>query len=105
MSYRLAFLILIGMFVLYFSRILFLGEVIFPHSNAVEAGAVSGERGDAYRSNRKFSDQASFFIPELTNNLGLDRKAWLQTWNPHVELGRPVFHGELSRAFALTNLL
>jgi hypothetical protein len=104
MSYRFVFLLLMGMFVLYFSRILFLGEVIFPHNNAVEAGAVSEER-DAYRSNRKFSDESSFFIPELTNNLSSNRKAWLNTWNPHVELGRPALHGGLSRAFALTNLL
>ena len=34
MSYRSAFFLLLGVFVLHFSRILFDGEVIFPHDNS-----------------------------------------------------------------------
>ena len=104
MSYRLALLLLVGVFVLHFSAILFHGEVIFPHNNAPEAGS-PGEEAVVGRSNRKFSDQSSVFIPELANNLSSNRKAWLDTWNPHVQLGRATFQGGLSRAFALTNLL
>src|SRR6266480_3639882 len=104
MTFRLATLLLVGVFILHFSRSLFLGEVIFPHDNSLEAGAVEGDAG-ARISNRKFSDESSAFIPELANNLGSQHKAWLDTWNPHVQLGRAAFHGALSRAFALTNLL
>ncbi len=104
-SYGLALLLLLGVFVLHFSRILFLSEVIFPHNNALEAGALQ-EKADAHISNRKFSDQSSVFIPELANNLGSNRKAWLVTWNSHVQLGRASFQlGGLSRAYPLTNLL
>ena len=105
MSYRSAFLLLLGTFVLHFSRILFLGEVIFPHDNSLEVG-LSEKPNSTRISNRKFSDESSVFVPELANNLRSDRKAWLASWNPHVELGRAAFHlSGLSRAFALTNLL
>jgi hypothetical protein len=105
MSHGVALLLLLGVFVLHFSRILFLREVIFPHDNAIEAGAV-GEQVSPGISNRKFSDQSDAFIPELAGNLGSNRKAWLDTWNPHVQLGRASYHlSGLSRAFPLTNLL
>lgn len=104
MRYRFVLLLLLGVFVLHFSRILFLGQIIFPHDNAVEVCTVP-KNTDAYRFNRKFSDESSAFIPELANNLRFDRKAWLITWNSHIELGRPAFQGSLSRAFVLTNLL
>jgi len=104
MSYRFAFFLLLGVFVLHFSRILFYGEVIFPHDNSLEVG-LSEKPNSTRISNRKFSDESGVFIPELANNLRSDRKAWLATWNPHVQLGRAAFHGALSRAFALTNLL
>jgi hypothetical protein len=104
MSYRSAFFLLLGVFVLHFSRILFYGEVIFPHDNSLEVGLP--EKSNSTRiSNRKFSDESSVFIPELANNLRSDRKGWLATWNPHVQLGRAAFLGALSRAFVLTNLL
>jgi hypothetical protein len=104
MSYRSAFFVLLGVFVLHFSRILFYGEVIFPHDNSLEVG-LPEEPNSTRISNRKFSDESSVFIPELANNLRSDRKGWLATWNPHVELGRLAFQGGLSRAFVLTNLL
>jgi hypothetical protein len=104
MSYRSAFFLLLGVFALHFSRILFYGEVIFPHDNSLEVG-LSEKPNSTRISNRKFIDESSAFIPELANNLGSQHKAWLDTWNPHVELGRAAFHGALSRAFALTNLL
>jgi hypothetical protein len=104
MSYRSAFFLLFGVFVLHFSRILFDGEVIFPHDNGLEVG-LSEKPNTTRISNRKFSDESSVFIPELANNLRSDRKAWLATWNPHVQLGREAFYGALSRAFVVTNLL
>src|SRR4029453_14511984 len=103
MSYRSAFFLLSGVFVLHFSRILFYVEVIFPHDNSLEVG-LSEKPNSTRISNRKFSDESSVFIPELANNLRPPRKAWLATWNPHVQLGREAFQGALSRAFILTNL-
>ena len=103
MTYRSALLLLLGVFVLHFSRILFCGDVIFPHDNGLEVG-VSEKDSSGRISNRKFSDESSAFIPELANNLRKDRKNWLATWNPHVQLGRASSPGELSRAFVFTNL-
>ena len=81
MSYRSAFFVLFGVFVLHFSRILFYGEVIFPHDNSLEVGLSEKPNGTRI-SNRKFSDESSVFIPELANNLSSNRKASLPTWNP-----------------------
>ncbi len=105
MSYRVALWLVLGLFVLIFARVFFLSEVIFPHDNAWETGTpAASERGRL--SNRKFSDESSVFIPELANNLSHRHRAWLNTWNPHVELGRPALQlSGLSRAFVLTNLL
>ena len=105
MSYRSAFFVLFGVFVLHFSRILFYGEVIFPHDNSLEVG-LSEEPNATRVSNRKFSDESSFFIPELANNLRSDRKGWLATWNPHVQLGRAAYQvSGLTRAYLITNAL
>lgn len=104
MSQKQAFLILGGAFLLFFSPVLFHAEVIFPHTNAGELGLVESP-DPTHISNRRFSDESSVFIPELANNLSHDRKGWLATWNPHVQLGRPALSGALSRAFVLTNAL
>jgi hypothetical protein len=105
MSYRSAFFLLLGVFVLHFSRILFYGEVIFPHDNSLEVGLSEKPNGTRI-SNRKFSDESSAFIPELANNLRSDRKGWLATWNPHVQFGRAAYQvSGLTRAYLLTNAL
>jgi hypothetical protein len=105
MSYRSAFFLLLGVFVLQFSRILFYGEVIFPHDNSFEVG-LSEKPNSTRISNRKFSDESSAFIPELANNLRSDRKGWLATWNPHVQFGRAAYHvSGLTRAYLVTNAL
>jgi hypothetical protein len=105
MSYRSAFFLLLGVFVLHFSRILFYGEVIFPHDNSLEVG-LSEKRDVTQISNRKFSDESSAFIPELAKNLRSDRKGWLATWNPHVQLGRAAYQvSGLTRAYLITNAL
>ena len=76
MSYRSAFFVAVRSFCPAFSRILFYGEVIFPHDNSLEVGLP--EKPNSTRiSNRKFSDESSVFIPELVNNLRSDRKGWL----------------------------
>jgi hypothetical protein len=105
MSYRLAFLLFLAAFVLHFSRILFFGEVIFPHDNGVETGSSEREPGTRI-SNRKFGDESRMFIPELANNFDSKRKSWLATWNPHVQLGRASYQvSGFSRAYLLTNAL
>jgi hypothetical protein len=105
MSYRSAFFLLLGVFVLHFSRILFNGEVIFPHDNSLEVG-LSEKPNSTRISNRKFSDESTVFIPELANNLRSDRKAWLVTWNPHVQFGRAAYQvSGLTRAYLITNAL
>jgi hypothetical protein len=64
MSFRVIFLLLLGTFLLLFSRVLFRSEVIFPHDNTLEVGLP--EKPNSTRiSNRKFSDGSSVFIPEL----------------------------------------
>jgi hypothetical protein len=105
MSYRSAFFVLLGVFVLHFSRILFYGEVIFPHDNSLEVGLP--EKPNSTRiSNRKFSDESSVFIPELANNFRSNRKGWVATWNPHVQLGRAAYQvSGLTRAYLITNAL
>ncbi len=103
MSFKVALLLFLLTFSLVYSRILFRGEVIFPHDNAREAGCES-VRADLFPSNRKFSDQSAAFIPELANNLEQNRMAWLATWNPHTELGRPASQlSGLNRSYLLTN--
>lgn len=105
MSYRRAGLLLLGTFILLFASVLFRGEVIFPHDNSLEVG-VPRNAGDPYLSNRKFSDESAAFIPELANNLSADHQGWINTWNPHVELGRPALQiSGLSQAYLLVNAL
>lgn len=105
MSYRVAFFLLAVVFAMVFAAVLFRGEVIFPHGNGLEAGSLEGDP-PALPSNRKFSDESSVFIPELANNLDTNRRGWLATWNPHVELGRPASQlSGLNRSYPLTNLL
>jgi hypothetical protein len=49
---------------------------------------------------KSFSDQLTYYVPELEIQLNGDRSGWLTTWNPHVELGRPARHLRgLSRAW------
>ena len=105
MSLRLALLLVLGTFVLLFSRVLFRARSDLSSRQRLGSRRAV-ERVDTRLSNRKFSDESSVFIPELANNLSANHKAWLNTWNPHVELGRPAFQvSGLSRAYALTNLL
>ena len=105
LSYQRAFLILLLLHIIFFSPVLFQGSVIYHHSNFQ---AVTGQLDtiDPYRSHPKFSDQSSVYIPEIAQLLNKQTKNWLSTWNPYVQLGRPLYHiSGFSRAFLLTHIL
>ena len=105
MRYSHVFALLVVILATFFWRPLFLGEVIFPHDNDLELGIAVSSETDRI-SNRKFSDQSSQYIPYLHHQLNGHTEAWISTWNPHVELGRPSIHvGGISKAFWLTHAL
>lgn len=105
LSRKRALLVFVALFVAIFWPCLFAGRVIYPHDNAQELGVARSEP-DRYPTNRKFSDTSSFYVPEVHEHLNGDHEAWLATWAPHVELGRPLgqFSG-FSPAFLLTRVL
>lgn len=105
MSRRTSLLALFVLWAALFWPCLVRGWVVYPHDNAVELGVHTSER-DPYPSNRKFSDTSSFYVPEVHEHLNGDHEAWLATWAPHVELGRPLgqFSG-FSPAFLVTRVL
>ena len=89
----------------FFGPMLVRGEVVFPHDNAREVGLVRSE-DQGRRSNRRFSDLSSVYLPEIDQHLRGRAHAWISTWNPHNELGRPTwqwFSG--TRAYFATYLL
>jgi hypothetical protein len=104
MTYTRAFLFFVVIHVCFVLSLLWRDAVIFPHPNDLELGTLSPETGAII--NRKFSDQSSYYIPEMNHHLGGNHHGWLSTWNPHVELGRPTFqlYG-LGKAAPLTHLL
>lgn len=104
-GYRIAFLALMLIQALFLARIIFLGEVIYPHCNNLElTGMADGV--DCSPENRKFSDQSSAYMPEIELHLNGARHSWLTTWNPHNQLGRPAIHlSGFSRAYPIAFLL
>src|SRR5688572_24048362 len=97
--------VVVGVFLALYWPCVLRGWVIYPHDNAQEMGA-SPESPDPYRSNRKFSDTSSFYVPELHEHLRGDHSGGLATWAPHVELGRPLGQASgLGFAFPLTRVL
>lgn len=100
-----ALLVIVATFFALFWPCLVRGFVIYPHDNAQEMG-LSRETPDRWPSNHKFSDTSSFYVPEVNEHLHGDHEAWLATWNPHVELGRPLGQvSGFSPAFLLTRVL
>lgn len=94
-TYRQAFIVLCCLQLVYFLPVLVRGHVISPHPNDVELQVRPDD--DALRWNRKFSDYSSWYIPEIHHHLDGDNKAWLATWVPNVQLGRPAiqrWHGK-----------
>ena len=91
--------------VVFFAPVVMRSHVLFPHDNSVEVGMLAGSSRE-YRANRTFTDQSCYYIPELERQLNGDHAAWLATWNPCVELGRPAAHTfGFSKAFWLTHAL
>lgn len=100
-----ALLVIVATFLALFWPCLVRGWVIYPHDNAQEMG-LSRDAPDPYRSNRKFSDTSSFYVPEVNEHLNGDHEAWLATWTPHVELGRPLGQvSGFSPTFLMTRVL
>jgi len=105
MRYSQAFIIFVALFVVFFTPVIFRGEVIYPHNNDIEVGAPFAP-DPAHISNGKFFDESSSFIPEITFHLRSRHRAWLATWNPDSELGRPAQQmGGLSKAYLPSNIL
>ena len=104
-NYRNAFFFLILVQIFYFAPILFKAEVIFPHNNTRETHSTI-LKDDEHISNRKFTDQSWAYIPEINHHLNGNSHAWLSTWNPYVQLGRPAYHlCGFSKAYLTTHLL
>ena len=104
-GYKGAFLLLLVLQTVYFSSFIFYGHVVFPHDNSLETGC-SADSAEGNPGNRKFSDISSVFIPELQLHLNGNHQAWLATWNPNVQLGRPAYQmSGLSRVWLVTNAL
>jgi hypothetical protein len=100
---KTAFLLLLVLVAAQFHDVLFCGHVISPHDNAAEVGAVSE---DQHLSYPRFSDHCHAYIPEIHLHANGNGRGWLNTWNPHVQLGRPA--GQLcgfSKAYPLTRCI
>ncbi|MBK7876124.1 MAG: hypothetical protein IPJ77_10280 [Planctomycetes bacterium] len=92
MSARFA-LVAVGLvLVAFFAPILGRGRVVFPHDNALQVGLVGEGVGDGEASNLRFSDQSSFYVPELEAHLSSPRSGWIATWTNAVQMGRPMTH-------------
>jgi len=104
MKYRHAFILFVLIYIIFFAPVIFRGEVIYPHNNDIEAGAPVIP-DPAHISNAKFTDVSNLFIPEMNFLLNSSYRAWLPTWNPDTELGRPLLIRSLSRAYLISNIL
>ncbi len=98
MRYRHAVTLFVLVYVVFFAPVLFRAEVIFPHNNDIEVGApIVPDPG--HISNGKFADESSVFIPEINFLLNGSHKAWIGTWNPDTEFGRPAQMFGTSKAY------
>lgn len=83
------------MYVAFFLALTFpywlLGEVVAPHRQSLETGGPSSTSVDTRIENRKFSDYANTYVPEVNAQLNGPRSGWLGTWTDRNELGRPLF--------------
>lgn len=84
LAYCLLFLILISPFWV-------MGEVVAPHRQSAELGALHAPAGAGHIENRKFNDHSHSFIPEVEAHLGAPRSGWVTLWTSRNELGRPVY--------------
>jgi hypothetical protein len=104
-SYGRAFLCLVILQLAYFSPVFFNGEVIFPHNNDRELASPKRVDDSLRVSNRKFSDNSSQFIPTINQHLNGRHRAWLATWTPNIQLGRPDYQRWPSKANLITHVL
>jgi len=90
-SYRIAFALYLLLFVLltfnYWGR----GEVVAPYRQHAELGLADDVTAHQ-RENRKFSDFANGYIPEVQPQVAGTAPGWLPLWSKQNELGRPLFH-------------
>ncbi|MBI5363188.1 MAG: hypothetical protein HZA53_08415 [Planctomycetes bacterium] len=75
-----------------FAPLLLRGHVVFPHDNALQVGLGGDGSGDGETANLRFSDQSSFYVPELHAHLTAPRSGWIATWTDAVQMGRPLTH-------------
>lgn len=102
MSYRKALIFFLAVQVFAFYRVLFLGEAIYPHRNEIEFGIVEPPPGRFHVT----SDQAKQYVPALNRQLNGRHRAWLATWDPSVQFGRPTAQlGALSKTYLPTHIL
>ncbi|WP_156401484.1 hypothetical protein [Duganella sp. Root1480D1] len=90
-SYRIAFALYLLLFALltfnYWGR----GEVVAPYRQHAELGM--DDTVDAqHRENRKFSDFANGYVPEVQPQVLAQSPGWLPLWTKQNEMGRPLFH-------------
>lgn len=90
-SYRIAFGLYLLLFVLltfnYWGR----GEVVAPYRQYAELG-MADTVDVQHRENRKFSDFANGYIPEVQPQVAHAGPGWLPLWTKQNEMGRPLFH-------------
>lgn len=74
------------------SPYLLLDNIIAPHRQLIEVGAIEGSLKARYIENRKFSDYTSNYIPEISEHFNGSHSGWLTLWTSQNELGRPLYH-------------
>lgn len=78
------------------------GEVIYPSDNRAEAG---GSVRAPSELDMWYQDVITLYVPETAAHLRGNHDAWLATWNPHNELGRPLFQTGVGPAFVLARIV
>jgi hypothetical protein len=75
------------------------GEVVAPYRQSAEIAAPEIYNAE-HIENRKFSDYANGYIPELNGQMNGARSGWLAIWTTQNVLGRPLYQiSGLSRAY------
>lgn len=90
-SFRNALVVYVTLFLALTFHYWLLGEVVAPYRQAAEIAAPETS-GALQIENKKFSDYANSYIPEITGLLNGQRAGWLTLWTERNELGRPLYH-------------
>jgi hypothetical protein len=99
---RRAALLLVAALLAFFGPPLAREQVLYPHDNAAEAG-LANVALDQF--GRVFGDQSNLYVPEVHAHLQGAHASWLPSWNPHNELGRPLFPCGIARGWILGHAL